>query len=102
MVPKKKADNFIISSLDHVLHPLLGINKAHLNKVENSPGSSFCSAAAHSAAFHATGAHCHQLFPLLQLVEGPPSLIKSLPLYVNTKLQIILFSIIVHIIPSIC
>lgn len=54
-----------------------------MHKVENSPGSSFCSAAAHSAGFHTRGAHCHpssiyQLFPPLQHVEGPPSVIKSL------------------------
>lgn len=80
---KKIADHFFISSLDHILHPLLGINKAHLYKVENSPGSSFCSAAAHSTVFHTTGAHCcpvsiSQLFPLLPFVVSPSSVIKSL------------------------
>lgn len=80
---KKIADPFFISSLDHILHTLLGINKAHLYKVENSPGSSFCSAAAHSTIFHTTGAHCcpvsiSQLFPLLPFVVSPSSVIKSL------------------------
>lgn len=80
---KKFADRFSVSSLDHILCPLLGINKAHLYKVENSPGSSFCSAAAHSTIFHTAGTHycpfsIYQLFPLLELVMGPSSVVKSL------------------------
>lgn len=79
----KKLQIISLFPLDYILHPLLGINKAHLYKVENSPGSSFCSVAAHSTIFHTTGAHCcpvsiYQLFPLLQLVVGPSSVIKSL------------------------
>lgn len=79
---KKFADHFSISSLDHILRPLLGINKAHLYKAENSPGSSFCSAAVHSTIFHTAGTHycpfsIYQLFPLLELVTGPSSVVKS-------------------------
>lgn len=80
---KKNADNFFISSLDHILPPLLGNNKAHLYEVENSPGSSFCSAAVLSVIFHTAGSRCCpfpicHLFPLLQLVLCPSSVIRPL------------------------
>lgn len=79
---KKIADNFFISSLDRILPPLLG-NKAHLYEVENSPGSSFCSAAVLSVIFHTAGSRCcpfpiYHLFPLLQLVLCPSSIIRPL------------------------
>lgn len=87
MVPKKP-DNFFISSLDHGLHPLLGISKAYLNKVENSPGSSFCSAAAH---YRCPLLSCFYLSTFSSVTTCWGSTLsywitESFPLYVNTKL----------------
>lgn len=57
---------------------LLGNNKAHLYKVENSPGSSFCSVIFHTAGNRCCSFPICQLFPLLQLVPCPSPAIRLL------------------------